>query len=302
MVAINVHSPSAGSASWAATAPAGPAVPRMVLGMRLRRLREARSISQEEAGQAIRASHSKICRLELGRTGFKPRDVTDLLTLYGVIDEAERATLMQLAEQANTPGWWQPYGDMLPDGMHTYLGMEQSASVIRSYDVQVVPPLLQTAAYARAVISLTHRRASRQEIERRVELCLGRQGVLHRPEPVQLWAVIDEAALRRPIGGVTVMREQLRRLIEVCALPHVTVQILPFGGGGHAGLGGPLTLMRLPCEQLPDMVYLEQLAAVALLDRKPDSDRYWDIINQLAVDAELPENTPETLRSALDAL
>ena len=126
--------------------------------------------------------------------------------------------------------------------------------------------------------------------------------MLHRPEPVQLWAVIDEAALRRPIGGVTVMREQLRRLIEVCALPHVTVQILPFGGGGHARLGGPLTLMRLPCEQLPDMVYLEQLAAVALLDRKPDSDRYWDIINQLAVDAELPENTPETLRSALDAL
>lgn len=274
---------------------AGPTVPRMILGMRLRQLREVQCVSQHAAAEAIRASRSKICRLELGRTGSKPRDIADLLTLYGVTDEAERAMLLELAGQANLPGWWQPYSELLPDGMSTVLGMEQSAQVIRSYDAQLVPALLQSADYARAEIELTHRGAAPRDISRRVELRLRRQQVLHRSRPVQFWAVIDEAALRRAVGGPDVMRAQLTLLSELAALPHITVQILPFSAGGHSGLGGSLTLLRLPGEQLPDLVYLEQVGTAALLDRKADSDHYWDIVNHLAVEADLPEDTGRTL-------
>lgn len=281
---------------------AGPTVPRMVLGMRLRQLREARGVSQGTAGEAIRASRSKVCRLELGRTSCKLRDIADLLELYGVTDEAELAVLLGLAEQANTPGWWQPYGDLLPEGMNAYVGMEQAARVIRGYDVQTVPVLLRTAAYTRAVAARLHPQARPREIERRVELVMRRQRILHRPGPARLWTVLDEAALCRPVGGAEVMRAQLRKLIRMCALPHVTVQILPFSRGAHSGLGGPLTLLRLPGDQLPDAVCLEQHGTVSVQERRPGADRYWDTVNRLAVEAEVPEETPAILHRLLNRL
>jgi len=278
---------------------AGPVVPRLVLGARLRALREDKEISREAAGHVIRASRSKISRLEAGRHGFKLRDVSDLLTLYGVTDRAERATLLTLAEEANTPAWWQYYNDVVPAWMQTYLGAEQAASVIRCFEVQRVPGLLQTPAYAHASLRLAHPGAGAQEIERRVTLRMERQRILHRQPAAQLWAVIDEAALRRPVGGIATMHAQLRHLIEICRLPQVTVQIIPFLAGGYAAEGGPVTILRLPGGQLPDVVYLEQLATALYPDKPTEIECYWDVMNRLVVEAESPDETPTILHRIL---
>lgn len=278
---------------------AGPMVARLVLGVRLRRLREERDVSRVAAGHAIRASRSKISRLEGGRHGVKPRDVADLLTLYGVTDEAERATLLTLAEQANTPAWWQCYGDVVPAWTQVYLGVEQAASLIRCFEVQRVPHLLQTPDYARASIRLAHPDAGAEEIDRRCMLRMTRGRILHRRPAAQLWAVIDEAALRRPVGGLGVMRDQLRHLIEICRLPQVTVQILPFLAGGHAAESGPVTILRLPGGLLPDVVYLEQLSTALYPDRPNEIERYWDVMNRLVVEAEPPDETPTILHRIL---
>ncbi|WP_045295802.1 MULTISPECIES: helix-turn-helix domain-containing protein [Streptomyces] len=278
---------------------AGPMVPRLALGARLRGLRVERGIGRADAGHVIRASSSKISRMETGRHGFKLRDVADLLTLYGVTDEAERATLLALAEQANTPAWWRSYSDVVPVWRQTYLGAEQAASLIRCFRVQRVPGLLQTAGYARAAVRLAHPDAGAAEIDRRVALGMTRQRILHRQPATRLWAVIDEAALRRPVGGVPVMRDQLRHLIEICRLSHVTVQILPFLAGGHAAEGGPVTILRLPGGQLPDVVCLEQLTTALYPDRPADIERYWDAMNRLVVEAESPDETPTILHRIL---
>ncbi|MEV0224399.1 helix-turn-helix transcriptional regulator [Streptomyces sp. NPDC050704] len=279
--------------------PAGPMVPRLALGARLRGLREEQDISREAAGQAIRASRSKISRMEGGRHGFKLRDVADLLTLYGVTDAAERATLLTLAEQANTPAWWQYYNDVVPAWMQTYLGAEQAASLIRCFEVQRIPGLLQTPDYARASIRLAHPGACREEIDRRVTLRMTRQRILHRQPTTQLWTVIDEAALRRPVGGLGTMRAQLKQLIEICRLPQVTVQIMPFLVGGHAAEAGPVTIVRLPGGQLPDMVYIEQLATALYPDKPNEIECYWDVMNRLVVEAESPDETPTILHRIL---
>ncbi|HZE34087.1 MAG TPA: helix-turn-helix transcriptional regulator [Actinoallomurus sp.] len=279
---------------------AGPTATRMVLGALLRRLRESRGISREQAGEVIRASQSKISRLELGRTGFKLRDVVDLYKLYGVTDQAEIATLLGLAEQANSPGWWHAYGDVVPGWFEPYLGLEQAAGIIRTYEVQFVPGLLQTPEYARAVIALGH--SPQAQVERRVELRIRRQEILRRTRPPYLWVVIDEAALRRPIGGTAVMHAQVQHLINLCDLPHVTIQLMPFHAAGHAATGGPITLMRLPEPELPDVVYLEQLTSALYPDRRDDIDYYRDIMNRLATQADPPTSTKATLRDILKQL
>lgn len=191
----------------------GSTVRRILLGSQLRRLREAKGISREEAGYEIRASESKISRMELGRVSFKERDVADLLTMYGVGDETERAALLGLAAEANAQGWWHNYNDILPSWFQVYVGLEEAASVIRTYEVQFVPGLLQTPEYARAVVIAGQPSASAAEVDRRVGLRMQRQSILYRDKPPRLWVVLDEAALRRPIGGREVMRDQVRHLI-----------------------------------------------------------------------------------------
>jgi transcriptional regulator with XRE-family HTH domain len=280
----------------------GPTVLRMTLGGQLRRLRESRGITREQAGEALRASHAKISRLELGRVGFKERDIADLLTLYGVTDAAERDAFLNLARQANSPGWWHRYGDLLPGWFETYLGLEQSATVIRSYESQFVPGLLQTADYGRAVIRLVHGRETPNEIDRRVDLRMRRQEVLGGAEPPVLWAVLDESSLHRPIGGVTVMRSQLQRLIDAAERPNITIQVMPYEVGGHAAAGGPFTILRFPEADLPDIVYLEQLTSALYLDKRPDVDRYLAVMDQLSVQAEPPDETPRLLSKLLKNL
>ncbi|WP_432050188.1 helix-turn-helix domain-containing protein [Verrucosispora sp. NA02020] len=267
----------------------------MLLGAQLRRLRESRGVTREKAGWEIRSSESKISRMELGRVGFKERDVADLLTLYGVTAEQERGALLKLARGANNPGWWHRYGDVLPSWFQSYLGLEAAAALIRSYEVQFVPGLLQTREYARAVVLLGHGQASPAEIDRRVDLRMRRQEVLHRAKPPRLWAVVDEAALRRPIGGPQVMRGQLEALLKATRTPNVRVQVIPFAAGGHAAAGGAFTILRFGDQDLPDIVYIEQLTSAIYLDKREDLDFYAVAMERLCVEAEPPERTAEIL-------
>jgi hypothetical protein len=278
----------------------GPTVLRILLGAQLRRLREGKGISREDAGWEIRASGSKISRMELGRVSFKERDVADLLSMYGVTDSRERDPLLGLARQANNPGWWHHFGDILPNWFQSYLGLEAAASLIRTYEIQFVPGLLQTPEYARAVILLGHSGAVAAEIDRRVELRNQRQSILNRPNPPQLWAVIDEAVLRRPIGGVEVMRKQIEALIEASRLSNVRLQIIPFNAGGHAAAGGPFAILRFPEAELPDVVYVEQLTSAIYLDKRDDVDHYAIAMERVCIDAGPPSHTPDILEKLLN--
>jgi len=260
----------------------GPTVQRLVLGSQLHRLRESRGITAEQAAEAIRGSHSKISRMEHGRVGFKERDVGDLLTLYGVTDSEERAALLNLAREANTHGWWHAYSDVLPVWLEPYVGLEAAASVIRTCQIQLVPGLLQTEGYARALIRQGSA-ASEEAIARRSEL----------------WAVVDEGALRRPVGSRDILREQLRYLIDVADHPAVRLQILPFSTGAHPAMGGPFTILRFAEPDLADVVYIEQLTSAIYLDKPAEVDSYLEVMEQLCLRAESAASTLKLLQQIL---
>jgi transcriptional regulator with XRE-family HTH domain len=272
------------------------------MGTQLRRLREAKGITREDAGYHIRASESKISRMELGRVSFKERDVVDLLAMYGVEEAPERDALVTLAREANAAGWWHQYADVLPDWFQTYVGLEEAASVLRVYEVQFVPGLLQTASYARAVMARGQPGAPAEEIERRVSMRITRQELLTKQGGPRLWAVVDEAALRQPIGGPEVFRSQLEHLIEVTKDPRITLQVTPFLTGGPIAEAGAFTIMRFPEEDLPDVVYLEQLTSALYLDKREDVDRYSEVMERLSVESESPERTADLLRYMLHDL
>ncbi|WP_239163343.1 helix-turn-helix domain-containing protein [Paractinoplanes rishiriensis] len=259
---------------------------RILLGAHLRRLREDSGLTRADAGEPIRSSESKISRMELGRVSFKERDVLDLLTLYGVHDDEERGAVLARVREANAPNWWNSYSDVTPNWFQRYLGLEATASLIRSYEVQFVPGLLQTEQYARAVVPLGPGITKPDEVARKVRLRMARQQILTRPDPPKLWAVVDEAALRRPVGGRQAMRDQIESLIGVVTkMPNVRLQVLPLDAGGHAAPGGSFTILRFPQEELPDVVYLEQLNSALYLDGRDDVDFYFDVVNRLFVEA-----------------
>ncbi|MEU8701763.1 helix-turn-helix domain-containing protein [Streptomyces sp. NPDC091387] len=277
----------------------GSVVRRILLGSQLRRLRDSRGITREAAGYSIRASESKISRMELGRVSFKARDVEDLLTLYGVTDEVERDSLLGLAREANVAGWWHSFGDVLPGWFQTYIGLEGAASLIRIYEVQFVHGLLQTEGYAHAVVSRGMRGAPAAEIDRRVALRLERQKALVAERAPRFHAVLDEAALRRPYGGREVMRGQLRHLIEMSEQPNVTLQVMPFSFGGHAGESGSFTMLRFPESDLSDIVYLEQLTSALYLDKAEEVAQYEKAMVRLHADSPGPEESRDLLRGLL---
>jgi transcriptional regulator with XRE-family HTH domain len=286
-----------------AQARGGPTVLRIILGAQLRRLRERNQITRGEAAVAMRASGSKISRMELGRVSFRSRDVADLLTLYGITDPQEREALLELAARSNDRGWWHQYADILPHWFEVYIGLEEAASSIRSFELQCVPGLLQTEDYARAVTVRGHPFASGDEIERRVGLLMRRQALLTAPASPRYWVVVDEAALRRPMGGRSVMREQLEHLIDVSESPTVTLQVAPFHLGSHAVAGGsPFSILRFADPDLPDVVYLEQLTSALYLDKRADVDHYTEAMERLAVLAEPADTTISILRSILREL
>ncbi|NUO97792.1 MAG: helix-turn-helix domain-containing protein [Nonomuraea sp.] len=278
----------------------GPTALRILLGSQLRKLREAKNVSREEAGHLIRGSESKISRMELGRVGFKERDVADLLTLYGVVDQQARAAVLDLVSTANEPGWWHRFNDVLPTWFQAYVGLEEAAARIRTYEVQFVPGLLQTKEYAKAVVTAGSAGIAAEEIARRVDLRLERQRIFDRPDGPVFWAVIDEAALRRPIGGVEVMRAQIEHLVDLMRQPNITIQVMPFSFGGHSAEGGAFSILRFPDRDLPDVVYVEQLASALYLDKREDVDRYTEVMERLCAVSTTPDETIELLRTIAD--
>ncbi|WP_061289667.1 helix-turn-helix domain-containing protein [Herbidospora cretacea] len=280
----------------------GPTALRLLVGAQLRELREAREISRDDAAWHIRASASKMSRMETGQATFKPRDVADLLTFYGVLDEREREALMALAGRANEPSWWHPLRDVVPSWFEGCLGLEPDAELIRTYEIQFVPGLLQTPGYARAVVSHAHRAQDPELAERRVELRMRRQRILVGAAPVKLWAVVDEAALRRVVGGAGVMRDQMRHLDAMNRLPNVTIQIVPLDSGYVSRGIGPVTLLRFPQSTLPDVVYLERLADAQYVTKRGDVQPYLHLLNETATEAAPATETGAILRRCVEAL
>jgi transcriptional regulator with XRE-family HTH domain len=272
----------------------GPTARRMVLGGQLRRLREAKGISREDAGYAIRGSGSKISRVELGRVSFKERDVADLLTLYGVTDESDRDIFLRLVRESNQPGWWQRFNDLMPHWFQDFVGLEESASRIQTYEVQFIPGLLQTEQYARAVAAKGRPDSTPDQIDRRVNLRMQRQRLLASPQAPRLWVVVEEATLHRQIGGRKVLRGQLEHLLEVTRMSNISLQVVPFALGGSAAEGA-FTLLRFAEPELPDIVYLEHLCGALYLDKTDEVEIYSKAAHRLAVEAETPDQTRRTL-------
>jgi transcriptional regulator with XRE-family HTH domain len=272
----------------------GPTVRRMILGTQLRRLRERAGLGRSEAGDSIRASDSKISRLELGRVGFKERDVTDLLTLYGVNDAEEREQLLRLAKQTNLPGWWHRYSDLMPKWFEDFVGLEEAANRIRTYELQFVPGLLQTEDYARALASHGDPKMVTDAVERRVALRMRRQKLLVGPAAPRLWAVIDESVLHRPIGGAKVLKAQIDQLLELTALSHIALQVVPYSVSGYHAEGA-FTLLSFAEPELPNIAYIEHLSGALYLEKLDEIETYSRALDQLAVVGETPDRTRQLL-------
>jgi transcriptional regulator with XRE-family HTH domain len=275
----------------------GPTVLRILLGTQLRRLRENRGITAQAAAKAIRGSESKISRIELGRNAIREIDVLDLLTFYGV-GPVEREQLLSLAEQANRPGWWHRYHDILPDWFQPYVGMEEAAISIRVYEPQFVPGLLQTPQYTAAVLAVCDIPVN--EAERHVVLRKERQRRFTEGR-LKLWAIIEETALRRPMGSRAILRDQLRYLLSLGAKQNLTLQIIPNGIGGHAVPSG-FTILRFAAADLPDVAYLEHLTSALYFDKKAEVDRYLLNMERLSVLAAAPGETPHILTTIISQL
>ncbi len=276
-----------------------PTVLRILLGTQLRRLRESRGISAQEAAKAIRGSESKISRIELGRNAVREIDIADLLNLYGISDIAEREQLLTLASQANQQGWWHRYQDVLPTWFQSYIGLEESAESIRSFDAQFVPGLLQTEDYASAVIQLGA--YSRAETHRLVYLRKERQRRFASGS-LRLWAVIDEVALRRPVGTAALRHAQLEHLLDISNRPGLTIQVCPFLTGASYAVPGSFSILQFATDDLPDVVYVEQLTSALYLDKRADVDRYTEAMDQIAATSTTPEQTTDFIRSMLGEL
>jgi transcriptional regulator with XRE-family HTH domain len=275
----------------------GPTILRLLLGAQLRRLREARGITAQEAARVIRGSESKISRIELGRNTIREIDILDLLTYYGV-DRDEREQLLALAEQANRPGWWHRHTDILPEWFQTYVGMEESAASIRLYEAQFVPGLLQTEDYAAAVLDLGD--FSPEDAERHVLVRKERQRRFANGE-LKLWVIIEEPALRRPVSDVRIQRDQIGYLLEASERPNLTLQVVPYGVGGHAVPSG-FSVLRFGDRELPDIVYVEQLTSALYLDKQADVDQYMLAMERLSIVSAQPSATPDILRSIISEL
>ncbi len=277
----------------------GPIAARMLLGSWLRALRGARGITREEAGKVIRASPSKIARMELGYHGFKERDVLELLGLYEV-PEPDRATLFELSRQANEPGWWRPFHDVVPDWFENYLGLEQSAAVVRCYETRAVHDLLQTPDYARAELAGRFPEDSAETRDRRLELRLRRQEILTRQDGPRVWIVLDESVVRRPAGGAALMRAQFDHILELADRRNITVQVLPFARGIHAAGGPPLSLLRPTVfGVLPDVVFLELMDDGRYPSRPAEVERHRLRLDRIGMRAAPPEELAAVLHRVL---
>ncbi|AZM53834.1 transcriptional regulator [Streptomyces sp. WAC 01529] len=249
-----------------------PTVRRRRLGQELRRLRELKGMTAEEVAERLLVSQSKISRLENGRRSISQRDVRDLCGVYEVEDHRIVDSLMQMAKDSRQQGWWHSFGDI---PYSVYIGLETDAASLRVYDPQVVPGLLQTRAYAEALITGALPETTTTDIEKRVQVRMRRQERIAAPEnPLRLWTVLDESALRRVVGSPQLMREQLEHLVEQSQLPHVTVQVIPFELGAHPGLNGQYAILEFPDAADSSVVYIEGVTSDLYLEKANDVQQY----------------------------
>ncbi|MFC4896966.1 helix-turn-helix domain-containing protein [Streptosporangium amethystogenes subsp. fukuiense] len=262
---------------------------RRRLAAELRRLRERAQLTMEEVGEQIGWSATKISRIETSRVGVVPKDVVSLLDLYRV-DGSRREELLKLARDARKRGWWQAYSDLSSD-YTSYISLEAETTSMRSFGTVLLPGLVQTEDYARAVIRAGLILAPPGEVERRIEVRMARQSLLTQAEPLRLWAILDEAAVHRSIGGPGVMRAQLKRLLELADLPNVTIQVLPFAAGAHSGTSGAFQIMEFPEASDPDVVFLENLTDSLYVEREAEVYRYTVAFDHLRAKAIDPDDS-----------
>jgi transcriptional regulator with XRE-family HTH domain len=276
-----------------------PTVLRMILGRQLQALREKAGLSYKQAAEVIYSSEWTVRRMERAEGGLKPLTVKALLVAYGVTDVREIDTFLALARDASRPGWWHSYSDVLPEWFKIAVGLEESASLIRAYQPQVVPGLLQTERYVRAITAASFPSDKEEDFERKVALRLARQDLLNRPAPPEYLVVIEETVLRRPIGGPDVMRGQIGHLIEIAERPSVTIQVLPFSAGWHPAMYGMFNIYRFPEDAMPEVVYSESLTGAYYLNKPDETAKYSDALDQMTAQAATPDQTVTILRQIL---
>jgi transcriptional regulator with XRE-family HTH domain len=278
-----------------------PTVRRRRLAAELRRLREDRELTIDHVARELEMHPTTLSRIETGRRGILPRDLKPILEIYGIPGE-ERENLLTLARQARTRGWWQSYGDLLPSEYSTLIGLEAEAAEIRTYQHQLVPGLLQTEDYARAVIRIFRPSDTGAEIDWRVNVRMERQSRLSNEPPLSLWVVLDEAVLRRTVSGPAVMRRQLQHLAEIAEHPGVTLQVLPFAAGEHAAMVSPFVILRFPEPLDPDVVYLENHTSGLYVEEPPEVARYTLVYDHLAAMALSPRESIALLAQVAEGL
>ncbi|MFF4399023.1 helix-turn-helix domain-containing protein [Streptomyces sp. NPDC001480] len=276
---------------------AAPTVGQVVLGKRLQELREASGLGRDEAARVLRVASATVRRMEMAEVALKIPYVQVLLATYGVPEE-EATAFVTLAEEANQPGWWQRFHDVLPDWFSMYVSLEGAARVIRCYEPHFVPGLLQTEQYARAVMEAgTIGQTGPETIERHVSLRMARQGLLEREDPPHLWVIMDETVLRRPVSAhAEVMRDQLDRLLEYAERDRVTIQVAEFTNGPHPGTYAPFSLFRFAEPELPDMVYTEYLTGALYLDSRKEVSAHLEVLDHMTARAASVQRTLRILR------
>jgi transcriptional regulator with XRE-family HTH domain len=274
-----------------------PTVGQVVLGRRLHDLRERSGLKREEAAKLLRVAPATIRRMETAEVTLKIPYVQVLLKAYGVAGE-ESDAFVELTEEANKPGWWQRFHDVLPGWFSVHVSLEGAASLLRSYEPHFVPGLLQTEEYARAVmLAGAVGQSSPADIERHVALRMERQSLLTREDAPRFWVIMDETVLRRPVGNTPdVMRDQIDRLLEATELPHVTLQIAEFSSGHHPGTYGPFVIFRFAVPELPDMIYSEYLTGAIYLDSRLEVATHLEVMDRMAAQAATAQRTKEILR------
>jgi transcriptional regulator with XRE-family HTH domain len=273
-----------------------PTVGQVVLGRRLLDLRERAGLKREEAARVLRVASATVRRMEMAEVSLKIPYLQLLLKAYGVTDD-EAEAFVQLAEEANRPGWWQRFHEVLPGWFSMHVSLEGAAALIRQYEPHFVPGLLQTPEYARGVLtSGAIGQTSPEDIDDHVALRMRRQELLTRPDAPRLWVVMDETVLRRPVGGPEVMRAQIDKLLDAAELPHVTLQVAPFSNGPHPGTYGPLVLFRFAVPELPDMVYSEYLTGAVYLDARSEVATHLEVMDRMAAQAATAQRTKDILR------
>jgi hypothetical protein len=276
-----------------------PTVLRMILGRQLQALREKAGLSYQQAAEVIYSSEWTVRRMERAEGGLKPLTVKALLVAYGVTDVREIDAFLALARDASRPGWWHSYSDVLPDWFKIAVGLEEAASLICAYQPQVVPGLLQTERYVRAITAASFPSDKEHDSERKVALRLARQDLLNRVAPPEYLVVIEETVLRRPIGGPDVMRGQIEHLIEMAGQPRITIQVLPFSAGWHPAMYGMFNIYRFPDDAMPDVVYSEGLTSAYYLNKPEETAKYSEALDQMTAQAATPDHSVTVLRQIL---